>query len=71
MKQTLIGLTLIASLTAGVARAEEEPVGRYVTIALPNGDIVVTDTQKGKVKRCIKSQISGLFACDIIWSPVK
>ena len=71
MKQILIGITLAASLTAGGAWAEEEPVGRYVTIALPSGDIVVTDTQKGKVKRCSKSQIDGAFYCAVIWTPVK
>ena len=71
MKQILIGLTLAASLTAGGAWAEEAPVGRYVTIALPNGDIVVTDTQKGDVKRCTKSEVSGLFHCSIVWTSVK
>ena len=71
MKQILIGLTLVASLTAGGAWAEEKPVGRYVTIALPNGDIVITDTQKGAVKRCSKSQISSSFACEVIWTQVR
>ena len=53
MKQALIGLTLAVSLTAGGAWAEDDPVGRYTTIVHPDsGQIVVTDTQRGRVKIC-------------------
>ena len=56
MKQILIGLTLAASLTAGGAWAEDEPVGRYTTIAVKteSGEdkILVTDTQRGRLKVC-------------------
>ena len=55
MKQALIGLTLAISLTAGGAWAEDEPVGpvgRYTTVVLSNGKIVVTDTQLGRVRLC-------------------
>ena len=53
MKRTLIGLTLAISLTAGGAWAEDDPVGRYTTIVRPDsGQILVTDTQRGRVKIC-------------------
>lgn len=50
MRLTLTALTIAAALTASGASADE--VGRYVTIALPNGSIVITDTEEGKVLYC-------------------
>ena len=50
MRLTLTALTIAAALIASGAAADE--VGRYVTIALPNGYIVITDTKEGKVKSC-------------------
>ena len=59
MKQALIGLTLAISLTAGGARAEDDPdthytklIGRYTTIAVGEDQIVVTDTQRGRLRVC-------------------
>jgi len=73
MKQTLIGLTLAVSLTAGGAWAEDEPVGRYTTIAVGEDKIVVTDTQRGAIKVCFVYKKDGLLttACSkwkFIWS---
>ena len=73
MKQILIGLTLAASLTAGGAWAEEEPVGRYTTIAVGEDKVVVTDTQRGRLRVCkVFVQPDGLWklACSkwqFIW----
>ena len=58
MKATLTGLTLAVSLTAGGAWAEDEPVGRYTTVVLSSGKIVVTDTQLGRVKICYEMDYS-------------
>ena len=50
MKLTLTALTIATALIAGGASADE--VGRYMTIALPNSDIIKTDTKEGKIKSC-------------------
>ena len=41
-------LTAIFIITASGANA----VGQYVTTALPNGNIVITDSYHGKIRTC-------------------
>ena len=47
-------LTAVFIITASGANA----TGRYVTTALPNGDIVITDSNKGNIRKCKWERVS-------------
>jgi hypothetical protein len=49
-------LTVILIIAASGASAE---TGRYVTTALPNGDIVITDSSAARIRKCTWEGLSG------------
>lgn len=48
-------LTAVLIITASGASAG----GKYVTTALPNGEIVITNTTDGKIRKCKWDLLSG------------
>ena len=52
-------LTVIFIIAASGASAQP---GRYVTTALPNGDIVITDSVAARIRKCTWERPEG-YAC--------
>ena len=53
-------LTVILIIAASGANAQ---IGRYVTTALPNGDIVITDSYAARIRKCTWEGSSEGYAC--------
>lgn len=53
-------LTVILIIAASGANAQ---IGRYVTTALPNGDIVITDSKVPRIRKCTWEGSSEGYAC--------